>query len=369
MQLVGFLGVGCARGKPGRYAVRSHVRIPSRATRRGVSLLEILIAIGILLFGLLGVAALLEAGRTEIGVAARADRASACARAAMRELIVRQMIQNTRYADGSSGLPAVPVAIDPVGVARNGFGPFPASGTITMRRVSLCSDSNRNLPMPLAVASRVFTGWDQLVFDMPDDRTQRPRQLFRTKDGVTSDVSKLGAVEMPEAEGNYSWMATVVPSRSELGTNPKMYTVSVAVFYQRPPDAASELTCGIQFFSGGVQFGSGDAWLYVPAGLPDPERTAVRERLMELRRGEWVLLRGEMGTTPPIQDFKWYRMAALGDFEPGSGTFAEGAPACDGRRLVTLAGPDWLPIGNTEVGLLPRVVGVYTQTVEVQIGQ
>ncbi len=47
--------------------------------RRGVSLVEILICLFIILFGLLGVAALLPVGRYDIMVAARADRGAACA--------------------------------------------------------------------------------------------------------------------------------------------------------------------------------------------------------------------------------------------------------------------------------------------------
>ena len=86
---------------------------------------------------------------------------------------------------------------------------------------------------------------------------------------------------------------------------------------------------------------------------------------MELRQGDWILLRG---ITPfpvpsgvqPVHAFKWYRVAALGDFVPAAGS-----------RLVTLAGPDWDPRflpangGMTEAGLFDRIVGVYTQTVEV----
>ena len=57
-----------------------------------MSLLEVLAAIGVLSIGLLGLAALLPIGRYTIGEATKADRAGQCGRAALRDVIVRRML-------------------------------------------------------------------------------------------------------------------------------------------------------------------------------------------------------------------------------------------------------------------------------------
>ena len=37
-----------------------------------------------------------------------------------------------------------------------------------------------------------------------------------------------------KSEGNYSWLATFSPGETATGSDPKQWTVSVAVFYKRP---------------------------------------------------------------------------------------------------------------------------------------
>ena len=66
-------------------------------TRRGVSLMEILISIGVILGGLVGVAALLPVGRSEIVQASRMDRAAACGRAVLHEVQVRGLADPSQW--------------------------------------------------------------------------------------------------------------------------------------------------------------------------------------------------------------------------------------------------------------------------------
>lgn len=61
--------------------------------RRGVTLLEVLISIGVLAIGLLGVAHLIPLGTFSVNETAKADRSAAMGRAAMHEVRVRDMLE------------------------------------------------------------------------------------------------------------------------------------------------------------------------------------------------------------------------------------------------------------------------------------
>jgi hypothetical protein len=243
-----------------------------------------------------------------------------------------------------------------------------------MYRVTLagCGGNLADPNVRLALAERIFRWRDDLQFDMPGERTERPRQQFRLATGavgfgplttaaeIASDPLMASPEQVAEAEGAYSWMATVMPDLSESGLGPlhRKYVVSTVVFYNRDLTPQRELSCGVNAL-GGSEF-----TLYVPSPPPPGYDTdAVREKLMGLKQGDWILLRGRNASN--VYSFKWYRVAALGDFDPIA------QPGQNGRRLVTLAGPDWDPSflpangGTTEAGLFDRVVGVYTQTVEV----
>ena len=92
----------------------------ARASRAGITLLEVLISIFVLSIGLLGVAALIPAGRFTIVETSKADRAGACGRAGLEEVKIREMADPTRwlYCGGSSvGNESYSFVIDPLFVA------------------------------------------------------------------------------------------------------------------------------------------------------------------------------------------------------------------------------------------------------------
>ena len=365
----------------------------SRRARRGVSLMEVLISIFVILFGMLGVAALLPVGRFEMSMCLRADRAGNAGRAALREAQVRGMTnpyQWIAWYDGANPYPnwnqtnacqvytpgwfPVPrvvtdatgnvtqeyeqylqhyqaYAIDPLFIAQArtvdpNAGPliarFPygaANGTAYMGRVSFGIAALNNT----ALFDRIFTWQDDLVFDYPSEKTLRPRLLWRNVDGSTSTNLSPGAATAVR-ENKYSWMMTVTPADNEYGLHAstrKLYTLSVVVFYSRLLTPEGELSCNVA--APGSLIGGGDVLL---GGA----------NAVEVKPREWILLRGMNPNTGRLA-FKWYRVIAADEFDPVTST-----------RRVTLAGPDWTDINNYQLqaGIFPGAIGVYTETVELE---
>jgi hypothetical protein len=71
-----------------RNSFRSSAR-PPRPRRSGISLIEVLIAVFVLTFGLMGIAMVIPAGRYLMVEAAKSDRGSACGRAALNDMKIR----------------------------------------------------------------------------------------------------------------------------------------------------------------------------------------------------------------------------------------------------------------------------------------
>jgi hypothetical protein len=380
--------------------------------RRGVSLLEVLISIFVLAFGLLGVAALIPLGRFALVETGKADRSAACGRAGMREVKVRNMLDPARWwnaggaamnlqLDNSGAAFTTPtgytatqwpnrgqsVCIDPVGTARYGFGavatfPFAndtsgLANEVRMPRITLDAGNTYHTGgstvMPVALAQRVFTWGDDLLFEInEDEETYRPERLYSLDVGTGFGVDPSAAIT-GEAEGNYSWMATVTPAASEapLGyAEKKTYTVSIVVFYKRdfevvPAPTASVLTPAerlVQAEFQGLGLGGGEVEL----------RTAHSPDYLNLREKEWVMLCGQtsderFGSGAVRNVFKWYRVVMTDDEPQPDGS--------DYLTYATLTGPDWNDdwnvqdsdgdgLRNAYAVLLDGVIGVYSTTIE-----
>src|SRR4051812_38883924 len=101
-------------------------------SRAGISLLEVLISMFILVVGLASIASLIPVGRYEIGEGTKADRAAALGQAAFREVKVRRLLDQSSWTTDRADTtgPSLnlaptdqvpPVAIDPLGLT-HGFG-------------------------------------------------------------------------------------------------------------------------------------------------------------------------------------------------------------------------------------------------------
>ena len=116
-------------------------RIPSRrfAARRGIGLLEVLIAIFLLMVGLLGLAVLIVVGKLTLMQVERSDRTAACGHAAVHEIKVRNLLNYTIWRDSTGALipPSdvlPPIALDPEGL----WAPTPLTNPLgTIARVNI----------------------------------------------------------------------------------------------------------------------------------------------------------------------------------------------------------------------------------------
>lgn len=272
--------------------------------RRGISLMEVLIATFVLAIGLLGVAALLPVGRVAILETSKADRAGFVGRAALRDVKVRRMLDPNSWTDqvldaqGRVVLSGEPFAIDPLGRARglpDTLGP--------LKRFSFQD-------MTPALAEHIFMSQDDLVFVKPPNSTERPQAL-------------VNATGSPEYVGDYSWLMTVTPSAT--GANqPQVFEVSVAVCYKRMFSPEQTLTAAVSGGYGGVNL--------------------VLANPVPVKENDWILLCAAGNTA------RWYRVVSAS------------SPATH----LTAVGPDWNTAANSSADLvvIESVVGVYVTTVE-----
>ncbi|MEE8451352.1 MAG: hypothetical protein V3R99_05530, partial [Thermoguttaceae bacterium] len=275
------------------------------ARRSGVSLLEVLIGTFVLSIGLLGLAALIPIGRFAIVETGKSDRAGTGGRGALRDVKVQRMLDPRQWRDltlarlidpplqpqfpndPTTGEPMAAFAIDPMQIARAAVDgtladvarfPYDSNATLSMSRITLASMldiTTGNLSLPLA--RRTFVWRDELLFEMPEDATGRPRRLVR--DGTDVSSGKVGpypnifgnetipftnAPLVPQIDENYSWMVTVTPAYVEntLAAAEKcLYSVSIVVFWKRDysVDAMTERAVTADMFGGG--YGGGDVRL------------------------------------------------------------------------------------------------------------
>jgi Tfp pilus assembly protein PilV len=173
--------------------------------RRGITILEVLISIGILSVGLASVLALLPAGGSQARKAMIEDRRSTLGENALADCQARGFLNPATW----SGASYPPVMIDPLGKAA-AVQVVPAGMAIV----------DVNGLTSLAFADYACRGTDDLVYDMPDNEDLPPVP------GLQGNARRL-------TEGNFSWLATIVPLTS--GTSP-FHRLSVVEFYRRSFD-------------------------------------------------------------------------------------------------------------------------------------
>jgi prepilin-type N-terminal cleavage/methylation domain-containing protein len=317
---------------------------------RGMTLLEVLISMGVLLLGLLGVAALIPIGKAAMSETNKADRTGACGRAALRDVRVRRMLDSSNWASTPGSAVFI---IDPLGsanlsggTATKYFGGVAGSDTGTTKTVQRITLNN------VSSVDDVFRWHDDLKFTVPENVHERPAP------------PSIGAYD-----GDFSWFVTVAPqivldtSNNQFTTNQS--TVSIVVCWKRLFAAAANnidagetlvnTSCGVTtdpiVDSGGAVVGG-----YGGIGIQYP---VAKSKVMP-KENEWVLLYALNSSTTPatIRQATWYRVVSAGS---------------DGTTTrATLVGPDWHgglnASGNPDTAanliVVKGVIGVYTTTVK-----
>ncbi len=379
-----------------------------RRARRGISLMEVLISMFVLTVGLLGVAALIPAGRHEIVEAAKLDNASMVGRAAFRDMQVRgflnpagwnyysggsyypvydanrpdpfqgQLPTSNSYGTGIGFVNNIAYAIDPLAITgASNLGPYfpyyysnsngdlsskvnlapeptPLRPAPMLRIVPFTFGAGVNLPQQNAVFDSVFrSSFDQILepnatnSDFPPSPKWFPGNTRRMNDG------------------NYTWLATVVSDGSKQAQFGNV-TVSVAVFYKRvvqlttdnPPKAIGEYVVELDPFPVLPMPGGGEAIL---RDLPNHPLT---NKPVSVRPGQWLMLGGRrtLSTVPSVvstYEYRWYRvLSAATPVTSGGAT----------SQRVTLSGTDWnVPHTSTRAWIFDNIVNVYEKQMPLEV--
>ena len=239
-------------------SVHSPFPIPHSPLRTGITLLEVLIAVGVLSIGLLALASLIPIGKYQLAEGAKLDRGSTLGRAAFRNLLVGEWLRPEMWlyapSNGNVGTPVVagnrfmpftssigvgqppmvPLVLDPLMIGMNnptyGGGGANASGQrlvqtfpygigsgsqggpdgiapiiprITLRNVPGPAYVQRNTlamqPLTPGGAERLFRGTDDLVFNNAI-QLQTSSYMSVTTAGVESGDTFISSGSTPTAQ-------------------------------------------------------------------------------------------------------------------------------------------------------------------------
>lgn len=335
--------------------------------KTGVTLLEVLFAIGIVSVGILGVLATLVIAGKQAADGVRMDGADRLGRNAIREFEVRGFNRAT----GTRGTwAAVPVngrsyCLDPLYVAANGsampasvfpaFDPAVVPGP-RMARVSVRMFPGDQSIVPLppigqSLAESFFTAKDDLVFSLPDDRTLPPAQNYGTGTAAR------------QSTGAFSWFATIHGSGYSLGTA----LLCVVVCHRRDvSDPNVERLVNVEKIDDenpaspvtGDVSQRGHLWkIAVRAGQPVSD--------IDAKEGRWMLIAGLAPSGATL--FCWHRILGVDDVLPAGQPDIYGNVSAVDTRNISTFGRAWpLHPSQTQVVLIDSVVAVYEKTVKME---
>lgn len=385
----------------------------SGSSRRGITILEVLIAAGVLAIGMFGVMAMIPLIAMRLREGEIADRSAILSRNAVEEFQVRGWTEPRRWrwyrADGAyvdpttttfpappqlslraldwsdwntaalrANLPATPaICIDPQGVTgidgantlRRQFPYTTLNARYAMQRVTPFPLTNSAAPNNLTdkgIAEVGAVAEDDLLFERPESRTDLPFQTFPVDRGVATTADQQ---TRRMAQRDYSYMATLTPMDDVTVFNGRgNYLLSAIVFYQRSRTYEDEFIGSIDnnsaggygFRSSGVSGGDVAIDCSAMTGMP----------LLDVTKGDWVMLTypaqvNGSGVVIRPAVHRWYQVIEAAPYD---------SVLEPNYRFVTLAGPDWPYIDNpstaavewaddTQVTWLPGVASVSEKTV------
>jgi hypothetical protein len=285
----------------------------SQTSRRGITLMEVLISIGVLAIGLTSVMSLIPAGKSEAGKAVVYDRAAAMAMNGLADAITYGVTRP------DSIVVTTPTAATVVFDAANVI-PWPGEASVgTLKSAGVLAASSSISTAPLAVAKLFSQGRDDVVYNLPATADDLPTNNFIN--GIRG------------FEGRMTSMIAL--TEADTGTPPlaagDLATLSVIVFHNR--DTTSPTVTGTMDTSGLVTLSS------LPAG----------STLKSIMRPGTVLY--YVDPTRPRLRFAQLSMAAV--------------DTTAGNTYVTLTGRP-MPGSNVGVTVLVDSVGLAEQTISLE---
>ena len=224
-----------------------------------------------------------------------------------------------------------PFALDPLYMYQVGMEPLvdasddPYGTGDTMPRITVSGVTSP------AMAGSVFQNDEDLI-TVEDEETGLPSGRAVWEDSTESILKA-------KSEGNYSWLATFSPGETAIGSDPKQWTVSVAVFYKRPlslqdneGNNASQWTVpmSIDSSTGGyttVTLDGSDARHIFDAGSATDTFDQDAGDSMRIKRRQWGLITFADGSDKRA---RWYRV----------GTVQKPTSATGNSIKIRLIGPD-----------------------------
>jgi hypothetical protein len=329
---------------------------------------------GVLAIGLLGVGALIPAGRHEIATAIRLEDAAMVGRNAFRDMQVRGYLSpgtadgattywykgnsttakafegnnspnafNMNVAAGDSAF----VMIDPLGIHAQTatFGDtFPYGATTSQpqltRIVPFVPTSNAR-----EIFDNIFRGSTDLTVDDTAGATFPPVQKFFQGPTPPDPIRRASA-------GDYSWVATICPSKTGAPSLTNEVVVSIAVFHKRDLSVAGAGEYTAEFDTSGTFDLLSNATVDLKNFVSN---AATAQPIKGLRPGQWIMV-AEIGGNKC--SCRWYRVLSAAPYDK-----------TNNLQTATLAGPPW-PVLNqiaTRVWIMDNVVAVYEKTMPLDI--
>ncbi len=403
-------------------------RVTRKTARTGLTLIEILMTIFVLAVGLLGVAALMPVGSYQMQRGQIAQRVSEIGPAALDFIESTSMHSPDKWSKFDNEGKQIPFdAVDWANGTRTayrgttgtaeagkhviefvrsedsaklgtyhqpGSGITPASNDVCVVRrcepfaidplyvVYEPALPNNNIfasepfEMPRITLDTVTTSdIAEVIFQNDEDLT-----VVEDETGMTSGRAVHGSTANPvksKSEGNYSWLATLAPGEIDSGSDPRYWTVSVAVFYKRPlglqDDAGNNLSqwtvpiSEIGTSTGGYTTvklnGSDPSDIFDGSSDADADFDQDAGDSMRIKRRMWGLV--TFKDTDNNKRARWYRVGMVQKPVPG-----------DNDIYIRLIGPDF-PAGLTGTGgaqitFFEGIEGVFTRAMrlpELPVGQ
>jgi hypothetical protein len=400
--------------------------------RTAITLIEILISMFVLLFGLMGVAAIFPVASHYVLEGDKRDRSSGLAQIAFEEIKSKKLLKPGQWAylaqtaDKASTMPLLaPPSMPPViffhgmGAAGCAFvidplaGPTPGASVDStaayreffpylntsfppnpwpswrinagggsyvvsswpVRRVTFASNPGNFPTNTLSKASLepTFRLRDDLVTQQPEAGDRPSVQRWRKTDPNNTPADPTDDVMLSrEYVGDYSWLATVVPTRNTalMGLQPsanikdEFYEVTSVVFYKRDitPSATTGGSAGSERLIGAEFLNSGELALYdndTSTGSPETVDTA----LDGIKPTNWIAVCGVNQITGAFM-MKWYKILAMDD----STDVIQLASGNTQGRYLMVDGPEW-PSGsytNLRAVILPGAIDAYTRVMQIE---